>query len=46
MNVLIVDDNLITATVLEDTLRENDYDAVAVSDAEEVLYHLTENPQV
>ena len=46
MNVLIVDDNLITATVLEDTLRENNFDAVAVNDAEEALYHLRENPQV
>ncbi len=46
MNVLIVDDNLITATVLEDTLRENNFDAVAVNDGEEALYHLAENPQV
>ena len=46
MSVLVVDDNIVTATVLKDTLNENNYAAVAVHTGADALQYLKDNPQV
>src|SRR5262245_37534452 len=46
MNVLIVEDNAISATVLEHTLDKHGYETLTASDGDEALSFLESHPEI